>query len=189
MNELDKVRAHAEIIIKALQKENSTDTIKGSECQLVVNPMTNETLGFAISLQVSTKFTYTEELLEEWKERFWADHFHVKVVRNQLWLMFRKLWFVSTEAHISRMNYALGLDGDTPGPHRFWHEVHRNCSVYCEPDGLWEDLVIAGFAKVERRKGEYFYSLTAKGVQFLANHRGIGILSEPKLQGRAKPCR
>lgn len=176
MNELDKVRAHAEMIIKALQKENSTDAIKGSECQLVVNSMTNETLGYDISLQVSAKYTYTEELLKEWKERFLVDRFHVKVVHNQLWLVFIKLWFEPTEAHFSKMSYAVGLDDVQSGKFGFYHEIYRNCSICCEPDGLWEDLVIADFAKVKRYKGKYLYSLTAKGLQSLANHRGISIL-------------
>lgn len=81
MNE-NKTYEHAAEVIKAMQEEYAKGVIKDYEMPPLVNMKTGETIGFAVVLQVSTKYDYDEDLLNDWKERFEADEYQVSVKRN-----------------------------------------------------------------------------------------------------------
>ena len=182
MNEKKTVE-HAASVIKAMQEEYAKGVIKDWEMPPMVNMKTGETTGFAVVLQVGTKYDYTEELLKQWKERFDADEYKISARRNQLWLTFTIRTFVPTEAHIAKMAHAIGLDNKKPDKSQFY-EAYRNGSWYDKPDELWDDLVVAGFATDRRKPNDYGYSVSPKGMQFLAKHYKIMINYTNEYEGR-----
>ena len=184
MNE-NKTYEHAEEVIKAMQDEYAKDVIKDYVMPPLVNLKTDEAIGFAVALQVSAKYDYNERLLNEWKERFEADEYQVSVKHNQLWLTFKIRRFEPSDKHIAKMSHAIGLDNKQHDKDRVYN-AYRNSSVYNEPDNLWDELVISGFAKTKRAKDEYRYAVTPKGFQFLAEHHKIMIRYENEYEGRTE---
>ena len=184
MNE-NKTYEHAAEVIKAMQDEYAKDVIKDYVMPPLVNMKTDEAIGFAVALQVSAKYDYNERLLNEWKERFDADEYQVSVKHNQLWLTFKIRRFEPSDKHIAKMSHAIGLDNKQPDKDGVYN-AYRNGSVYNEPDNLWDELVISGFAKTKRAKDDYRYAVTQKGFQFLAEYHKIMIRYESEYEGRAK---
>lgn len=184
MNE-NKTYEHAAEVIKAMQEEYAKGVIKDYEMPPLVNMKTGETIGFAVVLQVSAKYDYDEELLNDWKKRFEADEYQVSVKRNQLWLTFRIRRFEPSDKHIAKMSHAIGLDNKQPDESGLY-EAYRNCSVYNEPDSLWDELVVSGFAKTKRAKDDYRYAVKQKGFQFLAEYHKIMIRYENEYEGRTE---
>lgn len=84
-----KTTEYAYDVIKAMKEEYANGVIKDFEMPQLVNMNTGKTIGFAVVLQLGTKYDYNEVLLSEWKERFLADEFSISVRRNQLWLTFK----------------------------------------------------------------------------------------------------
>lgn len=74
--------------IVAIKGEVAKDAIKGIEQPPLVNMKTGETTGYAVEMQVSTKYDYSEELLAEWKARLGADSWNIRVRQNKLFLRF-----------------------------------------------------------------------------------------------------
>ena len=184
MNE-NKTYEHASEVIKAMQEEYVKGVIKDYEMNSLVNMKTGETIGFAVVLQVSAKYDYRENLLNEWKERFEADEYQVSVKHNQLWLTFKIRRFEPSDKHIAKMSHAIGLDHKQPDKDGVY-DAYRNGSVYNEPDNLWDELVISGFAKTKRAKDDYRYAVTPKGFQFLAEYHKIMIRYENEYEGRTE---
>ena len=102
-----------------------------------------------------------------------------------MWLTFRIRRFEPSDKHITKMSHAIGLDHKQPDKDGVYN-AYRNASVYNEPDNLWDELVISGFAKTKRAKGEYRYAVTQKGFQFLAEYHKIMIRYENEYEGRAE---
>ena len=184
MNE-NKTCEHAAEVIKAIQDECAKGVIKDYEMPPLVNMKTDETIGFAVMLQVSAKYDYDEELLNDWKKRLEADVYQLSVKCNQLWLTFRIHRFEPSDKHIAKMSHAIGLDNKRPDKDGVYN-AYRNCSVYNEPDNLWDELVISGFAKTKRAKDDYLYAVTPKGFQFLAEYHKIMIRYENEYDGRTE---
>ena len=87
------------------------------------------------------------------------------------------------DKHIAKMSHAIGLDNKKPDKDGVYN-AYRNGSVYNEPDNLWDELVISGFAKTKRAKDDYRYAVTQKGFQFLAEYHKIMIRYENEYEGR-----
>ena len=182
MNE-NKTYEHAAEVIKAMQEEYVKGVIKDYEMPPLVNMKTGKTIGFAVVMQVAGKYDYDEGLLNSWKERFEADEYQVSVKHNQLWLTFKIRRFEPSDKHTAKMSHAIGLDNKQPDKDGVYN-AYRNGSVYNEPDNLWDELVISGFAKTKRAKDDYRYAVTQKGFQFLAEHYKIMIRYENEYEGR-----
>lgn len=179
----NKTTEHAAEVIEAMQEEYAKGVILDWEMPSMVNMNTGATTGFAVVIQVGTKFEYTEDLLKQWKERFDADEYKISTRRNKLWLTFTVRTFVPTKAHIAKMAHAIGLDNKQPDDNRFY-EAYRNGSWYDNPDELWDDLVISGYATDRRKEKDYSYHVSPKGMQFLAEHYKIMINYTNEYEGR-----
>ena len=81
------------------------------------------------------------------------------------------------------MAHAIGLDNKQPDDSRFY-EAYRNGSWYDNPDELWDDLVISGYATDRRKEKDYSYHVSQKGMQFLAEHYKIMINYTNEYEGR-----
>lgn len=184
MNEQNTTE-HAAEVIRALQEEYKEGVIKDYEMPPLVNMKTGKTIGFAVVMQVAGKYDYSDSLLNEWKEKFGADDYSISVKRSQLWVTFRIRMFEPSDKHIAKMSHAIGLDNKQPDKDGVYN-AYRNASVYNEPDNLWDELVISGFAKTKRAKDDYRYAVTQKGFQFLAEHYKIMIRYENEYEGRAE---
>ena len=181
MNE-QKTTEHAAEVIRALQ-EYKEGVIKDYEMPPLVNMKTGKTIGFAVVMQVAGKYDYSDSLLNEWKEKFGADDYSISVKRSQLWVTFTIRTFEPTEAHIAKMSHAIGLDNEKPEDGGCY-KAYRNGSWYDDPDPLWDELVLSGFATDQRRTNNYSYYVTPKGMQFLAWHYKIMIKYTEEYEGR-----
>lgn len=178
-----KTTEYAHEVIKAMKEDYADGVIKDFEMPPLVNMKTGKTIGFAVVLQVGTKYDYTDALLKEWQERFLADEFSISVKRNQMWLTFKVRDFVPTAEHIAKMSHAIGLDNKQPDKSGLY-EAYRNGSYYNEPDPLWDELELSGYAYSVRAEKDYCYHVTPKGFQFLAEHHKLMIRDTKEYEGR-----
>lgn len=74
--------------IAQIKSEIKQDAIKEYQLPPLVNMWTGKTTGHAVTMQVSGKYTYNRQLMQEWMEKFGADDWNIKVNRSQLWLQF-----------------------------------------------------------------------------------------------------
>lgn len=180
-----KTTEYAYEVIKAMKEDYADGVIKDFEMPPLVNMKTGKTIGFAVVLQVGTKYDYTDALLKEWQERFLADEFSISVKRNQMWLTFKVRDFVPTAEHIAKMSHAIGLDRRYGQPDKSGlYEAYRNGSYYYEPDPLWDELELSGYAYSVRAEKDYRYHVTPKGFQFLAEHHKLMIRDTKEYEGR-----
>ena len=80
---------------KALQEimaELNDGVIKDYEMPTLCNMETCKDTGFAVILTLSTKFDYTNKVLDNWKERLRADDYMISVRRNQLRVRFNVMY-------------------------------------------------------------------------------------------------
>lgn len=178
-----KTTEYACEVIKAMKEEYADGVIKDFEMPPLVNMKTGKTVGFAVVLQVGTKYDYTDELLKEWQRRFDADEFSISVKRNQMWLTFKVRDFVPTAEHIAKMSHAIGLDNKQPDKSGLY-EAYRNGSYYNESDPLWDELELSGYAWSVRDEKVCNYHVTPKGFQFLAEHHKLMIRDTKEYEGR-----
>jgi hypothetical protein len=178
-----KTTEHAYEVIKAMKEEYADGVIKDFEMPPLVNMKTGNTIGFAVVMQVGAKYDYTDELLREWQRRLEADEFSISVKRNQLWLTFKVRDFVPGAEHIAKMSHAIGLDNKQPDKYGLY-EAYRNGSYYNEPDPLWDELQLSGYARSERAERDFRYHVTPKGFQFLAEHHKLMIRDAKEYEGR-----
>lgn len=90
----EKTKEHAAEVLKAIKAELvSSDVIKSYEMPTLCDMKTGEDTGFAVILTLSTKYDYTSDLLNDWKERLEADDYTITVSRNQLRVKFHvRFW-------------------------------------------------------------------------------------------------
>lgn len=75
--------------IEKIKSEVGKDTIKYLELPPLVNIKTGEYIGFAVMLQLSARYRYSEETLIEWKTRLKADDWYVSVNCNRLFVTYK----------------------------------------------------------------------------------------------------
>ena len=64
------------------------DAIKDYEMPTLCNFDTGKTTGFAVILTLSTKYDYTNTVLEDWRKRLEAEDYQIRVRHNQLIVRF-----------------------------------------------------------------------------------------------------
>lgn len=78
--------------LKEIMAELNDGVIKDYEIPTLCNMETCKNTGFAVILTLSTKFDYTNKVLDNWKERLSADDYMISVRRNQLKVRFNVMY-------------------------------------------------------------------------------------------------
>lgn len=79
-----KTTEQAAKALKEIMAELNDGVIKDYEMPTLCNMETAKETGFAVILTLSTKFDYTNRVLDNWKDRLSADDYMITVRRNQL---------------------------------------------------------------------------------------------------------
>ena len=83
-----KTIEHAASVLKEIIAGLNPDVIKGYKMPTLCNMETAKETGFAVIMVLSTKFDYTNNILDEWMKRLEADDYIISVKRNQLRVRF-----------------------------------------------------------------------------------------------------
>ena len=81
---MKKTAEEAQEIVKSLQEIYANGVIKDWEIPPLVNIETGKDTGFAVIIHLAPKYEYTNDLLNEWKEKLSADEYTITVKKNQL---------------------------------------------------------------------------------------------------------
>lgn len=87
-----KTTEQAAKAIKEIIEKLNDGVIKDYEMPTLCNMETCKETGFAVILTLSTKFDYTNKVLDNWKERLSADDYMISVRRNQLKVRFNVMY-------------------------------------------------------------------------------------------------
>ena len=87
MNE--RTYEHAASVIEDIKAKVNKGVIKDYEMPSLCNMHTGETTGFAVCIQLGTKFDYTNAILDDWMKQLCADEYMISVKRTQLWVQFK----------------------------------------------------------------------------------------------------
>ena len=87
-----KTIEHAASVLKEIKAEINPDVIKDYEMPTLCNMETAKVTGFAVILTLSTKFDYTNDILDGWMKRLEADDYMISVKRNQLRVRFNVMY-------------------------------------------------------------------------------------------------
>lgn len=85
---MKKTAEEAQEIVKSLQGIYAKGVIKDWEIPPLVNIETGKDTGFAVIIRIAPKYEYTNDLLNEWKEKLSADEYTITVKKNQLQVKF-----------------------------------------------------------------------------------------------------
>lgn len=85
---MKKTAEEAQEIVKSLQGIYAKGVIKDCEIPPLVNIETGKDTGFAVIIHLAPKYEYTNDLLNEWKEKLSADEYTITVKKNQLQVKF-----------------------------------------------------------------------------------------------------
>ena len=87
-----KTTEQAAKVLKEIMAELNDCVIKDYKMPTLCNMETCKDTGFAVILTLSTKFDYTNKVLDNWKERLSADDYMISVRRNQLRVRFNVMY-------------------------------------------------------------------------------------------------
>lgn len=87
MNKEELIHKMATAITK-IKEETNKGVIKEHTINPIVNWNTCEETGQAATLVCGTKFEYTDDVLNHWKEQLGASKYCIKVNRSQLFITF-----------------------------------------------------------------------------------------------------
>ena len=79
-----KTTEQAAKALKEIMAELNDGVIKDYEMPMLCNMETAKVTGFAVILTLSTKFDYTNKVLDNWRDRLSADDYMITVRHNQL---------------------------------------------------------------------------------------------------------
>lgn len=119
----NKTTEHAFEMLQAIKAKVNNDVIKDYEMPSLCNIDTGKETGFAVILTLSTKYDYTNRVLDEWKQKFEAEDYYIKVCRNQLHVRFNVMFDKKKKKA-------------TPKPKPSHVE---ESSVYDGPEGVWDN--------------------------------------------------
>lgn len=119
----NKTTEHAFEMLQAIKAKVNNDVIKDYEMPSLCNIDTGKETGFAVILTLSTKYDYTNRVLDEWKQKFEAEDYYIKVRRNQLQVRFNVMFDKKKKKA-------------TPKPKPSHAE---ESSVYDGPEGVWDN--------------------------------------------------
>ena len=87
-----KTIEHAASVVKEIKAEVNEGVIKDCMIPTLCNMETGKTTGFAVVLTLSTKYDYTNTILDGWKERLCAEDYIITVRHNQLKVRFNVMF-------------------------------------------------------------------------------------------------
>lgn len=76
-------------LIELIKKQFEVEVIKDHLVSQLVNTKTNKYVGFAIRLELSTRYDYDEYMLTQWKKMLKADEWYISARRCQLHVTFK----------------------------------------------------------------------------------------------------
>lgn len=71
-----------------LEQELWDDAIKEYTTEDLVDKVTGEHYGYAVSLRLAASVQFSNHLLEKWKELFIAERYYIWLKRNTLWVRY-----------------------------------------------------------------------------------------------------
>lgn len=85
---MKKTQQQAAEIVQSLQGIYAKGVIEDWNIQTLVNIKTGKDTGFAVIIYLASKYEYTNDLLNDWKEKLSADEYTISAKRNQLQVKF-----------------------------------------------------------------------------------------------------
>ena len=83
-----KTTEQAAKALKEIMAELNDGVIKDYKMPILCNMETYKVTGFAVILTLSTKYDYTDKVLNMWRDKLQADDYMISVRRNQLKVRF-----------------------------------------------------------------------------------------------------
>lgn len=87
-----KTIEHAAGVLNEIKAEVNNGVIKGHEIPVLCNMDTGRETGFAVVLNLSTKYDYSSKILDKWRNRLEAFDYVISVSRNQLRITFNVMY-------------------------------------------------------------------------------------------------
>ena len=87
-----KTTEQAAKALKEIMAELNEGVIKDYEMPTLCNMETCKDTGFAVILTLSTKYDYTNKVLDMWRDKLQADDYMISVMRNQLRVRFNVMY-------------------------------------------------------------------------------------------------
>ena len=85
----DKTIKNASNIVAEIKDKYADGVIKDFEICPLVNMKTGEDVGFCVIVYLANKYEYTNEIMDDWKNRLHADEYSVTARGNKLTFKFR----------------------------------------------------------------------------------------------------
>lgn len=85
---MKKTQQQAAEVVQSLQGIYAKGVIKDWNIQTLVNIKTGKDTGFAVIVYLASKYEYTNDLLNDWKEKLSADEYTISAKKNQLQVKF-----------------------------------------------------------------------------------------------------
>lgn len=87
--ERDDMVKDACAVIERIKAQYEVEVIKDIEIPQLVNMKTGKYIGFAVRLQLNTRYDYDEFMLNQWKKMLGAGYWSLSVKRCQLHVTFK----------------------------------------------------------------------------------------------------
>ncbi len=87
-----KTTEQAAKTLKEIMAGLNEGVIKNCEMPTLCNMETCKSTGFAVILTLSTKYDYTNKVLDMWRDKLQADDYMISVRRNQLRVRFNVMY-------------------------------------------------------------------------------------------------
>ena len=87
-----KTIEYAAGVLREIKAELKAGVIKDSQISKLCNMDTARETGFAVVLNLSTKYDYSSKILDKWRNRLEAFDYVVSVSRNQLKITFNVMY-------------------------------------------------------------------------------------------------
>ena len=85
---MEKTQQQAAEMVQSLQGNYAKGVIKDWNIQTLVNIKNGKDTGFAVIIYLASKYEYSNNLLNDWKEKLSADEYTISVKKNQLQVKF-----------------------------------------------------------------------------------------------------
>lgn len=81
--------SEARAVIETIKKQYMVEVIKDCMIPPLVNIQTGKTTGFAVQLELNTRYNYDEFMLMQWKKMLNAEHWYITARRCKLHVIFK----------------------------------------------------------------------------------------------------
>lgn len=86
---MDKSIENVAGIVDQIKSELLDDVIKDYDTPSLVDMQTREVIGYGVVIYVSSKYSYSESTLNEWKSRLQADEYSIRVTNHRLTIKYK----------------------------------------------------------------------------------------------------